>query len=87
MDNPLLFDQVKTLAERLAPEDRLRLVAYLCEQLSELAEGKVSEAEKERLKRRAEADALIAELDQVAALWPGECDAVADLREIRGEAP
>jgi hypothetical protein len=90
MPGALHLEHVKAIAQQLSPQDRLRLVAHICEQLSaslSLQPTEPEDTEEARQKRLAEADALIAHLDKVAALWHGEFDAVKDLREIRGEEP
>jgi hypothetical protein len=90
MPGALHLEHVKAIAQQLSPQDRLRLVAHICEQLSVSFPIQITEPEdneEARQKRLAETDALIADLDEVAALWEGEFDAVKDLREIRGEEP
>lgn len=71
------------MAEQLPAQDRLRLVARICEQLSdggdELSNGHTAS---ERLRR---VDAWLAECDAVAESIEGEFDSAEDLRKIRYE--
>jgi hypothetical protein len=76
MSNPVTLEQVESLAAQLSPRDRLKLVAHVCDQLSVSAPLPMSDAE---------LAAWVKECDEVAELWEGQFDAVADLRRIRDE--
>jgi len=80
------LEQAEKLVAQLPPQEQLKLVARICEQLSvappaalpeENAEGRV------RQERLAELDAWLAECEKVAVLWEGEFDSAVDLRRIR----
>ena len=74
--NPVTLEEVESLVAQLSPADRLTLVARLCDRLSFELGPPMSATE----------CALWAdECDEVAALWQGGFDSVADLRRIRDE--
>ena len=76
MNGTVTPQQVELLASQLSPADRLKLVARVCDQLSSAVPPRMSEAQYE---------AWAKECEEVASLWQGEFDAVADLRRIRDE--
>ena len=84
MSNRVTLEQVEQLVTQLLPPERLKLVAYICEQLSatQTAEGDEEEARRERL---AQVDAWLAECDTVAESIEGEFDSAEDIRQIREE--
>ncbi|MBI3302645.1 MAG: hypothetical protein HYZ72_11320 [Deltaproteobacteria bacterium] len=88
MTEPVTLEQVAALAAQLPPADRLKLVVYVCEQLSIVLPAVSPEAnaeERARQERLAKLDAWLAECEEVAELWEGEFDSAADLRRIRDE--
>jgi hypothetical protein len=81
MNSSVTLEQVESLAAQLSPRDRLKLVARVCDRLSAAAAATGSDAAAAKMDYAAWAK----ECDEVAQLWEGEFDAVADLRRIRDE--
>jgi hypothetical protein len=81
MTDLVTLEQVQALAARLPPKEQLKLVARIGQQLSASLESQQAPV------RSAveEADALIAELDAVAASIAGDFDSVEDIRKNRAE--
>jgi hypothetical protein len=84
MSNQVSLEDVERMAEQLPAQDRLRLIAHICEQLSENGGDELGNGhtESERLRR---VDAWLAECDAVAESIEGEFDSAEDLRRIRHE--
>ena len=82
MSNRVSLEDVEQMAEQLRPPDRLKLVAHICDQLSEAAveRNHFGDAEAGRL---SEVDAWLAECDAVAQSIEGEFDSAEEIREIR----
>ena len=88
MPELVTLPQVEELAAQLPPAERLKLVAHVCEQLSATlppVSPNEDAEERARQERLAKLDMWLAECDEVAELWEGEFDSVADLRRIRDE--
>lgn len=83
MSNQVSLEDVERMAEQLPAQDRLRLVARICEQLSDGGDELSNDhTESERLLR---VEAWLAECDTVAESIEGEFDSAEDLRRIRYE--
>lgn len=82
----MTLEQVKELVAQLPPQDQLRLVAHIGEQLSQLP-PLVQEADAERQRREyaARVEAFLAACDEVAEQIEGEFDSAEDIRQIREE--
>ncbi len=85
MESTVKLEQVEALAMQLPAAERLKLAARLCERASEDAKGfpvgpvpgrRWSEEEIQRERAR---------LDAAAALWEGQFDAAAEIRQMRAE--
>jgi len=88
MADTVNLEQAEKLVAQLPPQEQLKLVARICEQLSVAPTVVSSEAGTEEWvlqERLAKLDAWLAECEKVAALWEGEFDSAADLRCIRDE--
>jgi hypothetical protein len=79
--------QIKQHVALLPPQEQLKLMAYIAQQLSTitLPAPAMKIEEHARLARLAEVDAWLAECDVVAESIEGEFDAAEDLRQIREE--
>ena len=84
MANRVTLEQLEQLAAQLPPPERLKLVAYICEQLSTTPTAE-SDEEKTRRERLAQVEAWLAECDAVAESSEGEFDSAEDIRKIRKE--
>lgn len=84
MSDGVTLEQVEQLVVQLPPTARLKLAAYICEQLSAMppVDSDEETAQREQL---AQVDAWLAECDAVAASIEGEFDSAEDLRQIREE--
>jgi len=85
MSNAVTLEQAEQLVTQLPPPEQLKLVAYISEQLSGLLKTTLSHDAESARKREAQADALLAELDEIAESIEGEFDAAEDVRQIRDE--
>jgi hypothetical protein len=81
MSSSVTLEHVESLAAQLSPRDRLKLVARVCDRLSAAAPSTAGDA----AAAGTDYAAWAKECDEVAELWEGEFDAVADLRRIRDE--
>ncbi|MGH7597393.1 MAG: hypothetical protein ACREOI_13655 [bacterium] len=82
----LTFDELKQKVTQLALTEQLKLVSYICEQLT--AQSLVSKtlaSKDDTLLRQKEADKLLALCDAAAEMWKGEFDAAEDVRQMRRE--
>jgi hypothetical protein len=86
MSETIGLEQVEGLAFRLSPNEQLKLVAHISEQLSGQmsATGRSDSASTPR-DGAAVADALLAELDAIAEHIEGSFDSAEDIRQIRAE--
>jgi hypothetical protein len=88
MPEVLTLDRVEELVSQLPTIDRLKLAAYIYEQLNRTTQiEKNAEATGTLVlqERLAKLGAWLAECEQVANLWEGEFDSSEDLRHIRDE--
>jgi len=79
--------QMEQQVAQLSPQEQLKLMAYIAEQLSAaplVVPTKEIEEQPQRT-RLAEVDAWLAECDAVAESIGGEFDSAEDLRQIREE--
>jgi hypothetical protein len=76
--------QMEQQVAQLSPQEQLKLVAYIAEQLS-ATPLVVPTREIEEQARLVEVDAWLAECDAVAESIEGEFDSAEDLRQIREE--
>ena len=79
--------QMEQQVAQLSPQEQLKLVAYIAEQLSAAPLAVPAEEIREQTQRThlAEVDAWLAECDAVAENIEGEFDSAKDLRQIREE--
>jgi hypothetical protein len=80
------FDELKQKVTQLALTEQLKLVSYICEQLT--AQSVVSKtliSKDDAFLRQEEADKLLALCDAAAEMWEGEFDAAEDIRQMRQE--
>jgi len=84
MFNRVTLEEVEQLVTQLSLQERLKLVARICEQLSATAVVE-NDKEKARRERLAQVDAWLAKCDTVAESIEGEFDAAEDIRQIREE--
>ncbi len=87
MADTVTLEQVRALAERLPPDDRLKLAACIYEQLGSVTIGAtpIENATELRERRRQEAEKLLAQCDAAADLWEGPFDAATEIRKMRAE--
>jgi hypothetical protein len=87
MSESVPLKQIEQRVALLPPQEQLKLVAHIAQQLSAmtLLEPAMKIEEYARLARLAEVDAWLAECDVVAESIEGEFDAAEDLRQIREE--
>jgi antitoxin (DNA-binding transcriptional repressor) of toxin-antitoxin stability system len=86
-EKTMALKQMEQQVAQLSPQEQLKLVAYIAEQLSATPLGaptKEIEGQAQRT-RLAEVDAWLAECDAVAESIEGEFDSAKDLRQIREE--
>jgi hypothetical protein len=79
--------QMEQQVAQLSPQEQLKLVAYIAEQLSAIplvVPTRETEEQAQRA-RLSEVDAWLAECDAVAESIEGEFDSAEDLRQIREE--
>lgn len=89
MADTVNLEQAERLVVQLPPQEQLKLVARICEQLSvapPVVSSEASTEERVQQERLAKLDAWLAECEKVAELWEGEFDSAADLRRIRDNA-
>ena len=84
MSNRVALKQMEQQVAQLSPQEQLKLVAYIAEQLSTRSLV-VPTREIEEQVRLVEVDAWLAECDAVAESIEGEFDSAKDLRQIREE--
>jgi hypothetical protein len=88
MPEPVTLEQVEELATQLSLAERLKLVARVCEQLSVALPAVVPEEQvKEGVRhaRMVQFEQWLTACEEVAELWEGEFDSVADVRRMRDE--
>jgi len=87
MPNRVTLNQVEQQVTQLPPQEQLKLVVYIAEQLSATSLVKPTKERKTQARqaRLAEVDAWLAECDAVAESIEGEFDSAEDLRQIREE--
>lgn len=82
----MTFEQVKELVAQLPPQDQLKLVAHIGEQLSQLPPiVQEPDAERQRREYAARVEAFLKLCDENAAECIGEIDSAEDIRQIREE--
>lgn len=74
------LEHIERLADQIPPTEQLKLVAHICERLSN-----TQIAEQRGQGRLAQVEAWLAECDAVAASIKGTFDSADDIREIREE--
>lgn len=81
------LEKMEQRVAQLSPQEQLKLVAYIAEQLSAtpLVAPRREIDEQAQRTRLAEVDAWLAECDAVAESIEGEFDSAEDLRQIREE--
>lgn len=87
MSNRMALKQMEQQVAQLSPQEQLKLVAYIVEQLSAISlviPTREIEEQAQQI-RLAEVDAWLAECDAVAESIEGEFDSAKDLRQIREE--
>jgi hypothetical protein len=84
MSDRWTLEQIQQLAVQLPPQEQLKLMSHLCEQLS-VKQTSVTDEEQARRERLAQVDAWLAECDAVAESIEGEFDSAEDIRQIREE--
>ena len=84
MSDEITLENVERMAMKLPPQDRMKLVTRIREQLSA---GAIVDASPEHLgvDSLMKVDAWLADCDAVAEAVEGEFDSAADLRAIREE--
>ncbi|MBI3989800.1 MAG: hypothetical protein HY347_09305 [candidate division NC10 bacterium] len=85
MPNKVTLDQLEQLVAQLPPQEQLKLVVHICEQLSALpfAIPTVVDDEELQRQREKEADELLALCDAAAEKWEGEFDSAGEIRQMR----
>lgn len=86
MVSQMTLEQLEQQIAQLPLHERLKLIARISEQLSNLPPDKFA-AEEEALscQRAREADEILALCDAAAKMWRGKFDAVEDIRRMRQE--
>jgi hypothetical protein len=87
MSDRVALKQVERQVAQLSPQEQLKLVAYIAEQLSTTPLVVPTREVEEQTQRAClvEVDAWLAECDAVAESIEGEFDSAEDLRQIREE--
>ena len=85
MSNRVTLKQVERQVFQLPPQEQLKLIAHISEQLSIAPLDIIVAAKEETLRQQRErkVDELIALCDAAAEMWEGEFDAVQEIRQIR----
>ncbi|MBI2502434.1 MAG: hypothetical protein HYW07_04270 [Candidatus Latescibacteria bacterium] len=81
MPNTVTLEELEHLAAQLPPEERLKLAAHICEQLS--AAVIYPEAGQMKDMRLGLAEELLAECDEIEDDSQGKFDAAHDIRQMR----
>jgi len=80
------FDELKQKVTQLALMEQLKLVSFICEQLTAQASVSKTVASKDdMLLRQREADKLLALCDAAAEMLEDKFDAAEDIRQMRQE--
>ncbi len=80
------FDEFKQKVTQLALIEQLKLVSFICEQLTAQASvSKIVASKDDMLLRQRETGKLLALCDAAAEMWEGELDAAEDIRQMRQE--
>jgi len=80
------FDELKQKVTQLAIMEQLKLVSYICEQITAHSFVSKNLAPKDgTLASPKEADKLLALCDAAAEMWEGKFDAAEDIRQMRQE--
>lgn len=87
MSNRVALRQIEQQVAQLSPQEQLKLVAYIAEQLSATPLVVPMRKTEEQAQRTylEEVDAWLAECDAVAESIDGQFDSAQDLRRIREE--
>jgi len=88
MADTVNLEQAEKLVAELPPQEQLKLVTRICEQLSvtsSVALPEENSEERARQERLTKLNAWLAKCEKVAILWEGKFDSAADLRRIRDE--
>ena len=84
MSNTVTFEQVEQLTLQLPPQDQLRMIAHISQQLSQrIASEAVEKHQQQNYARQVEA--FLKMSDEMAAETIGEVDSAEDIRQIREE--
>ena len=83
MSNRVTLKQVEQQVSQLPPQEQLKLIAHISEQLSTTPLDIAATEEETLQQREREADELIALCDAAAEMWEGEFDADQEIRQIR----
>jgi hypothetical protein len=87
MASMVTLEQVVELVGQLPPNERLKLAARICEELSATPLEAPPPVDEEQLRREREkkADELLAMLDAAAIMTLGEFDSAEEIRRMRAE--
>jgi len=84
MPTGVTFDELKQKVTQLALIEQLKLVSFICEQLTAQASVSKTVASKDdMLLRQREADKLLALCDAAAEMWEDKFDAAEDISQMR----
>ena len=84
MSSQMTLEQVEQQIVQFPPNEQLKLIARIAEQLSVRSPGvpkAATEAESLQQQREKNADGLLALCDSAAEMWEGAFDAVGDIRQ------
>jgi len=84
MTSETTLEQMEQQIDQLPVHERLKLIAYISQQLSTITlDSLVGGGETLQRHREIEAEELLALCDSAAEMWEGEFDAAEEIRQIR----
>ena len=83
MSNQPTLEELEQQVAQLSPNEQLKLMAHIAEQLSSVPLDVVEEDTIQQ--REQEADEILALCDAAAEMWEGEFDAAEEIRQMRKE--
>jgi hypothetical protein len=87
MASTVTLQQVEELVSQLPPNERLKLAARICEELSTMPCEAPAPVDEEQLRRERikKAEEILARCDAAAAMTLGEFDSAEEIRQMRAE--
>ncbi|MFQ6126038.1 MAG: hypothetical protein ACE5R6_15735 [Candidatus Heimdallarchaeota archaeon] len=84
MSNKVTLNQIKQLVAQLTPQEQIKLIALICQRLSELTLPETTE-ERWKLDYATRVEAYLKLSEEMAATTVNDVDSVQDIRQAREE--